>query len=127
MSLASVCHGGIVCVGVIFSRFLGVSFIISCIMDSLNLFSMPSFLLTGFIGRGRGVASCLLVSCCSWAGKCSCMGFLELVLATTVLDHSPSHNLVLARIGWGGGCLCIKCILILNSTCLKSFELHVQP
>ena len=33
------------CAGVIFSMFLGISLVISCIVDSLNLFGIPRFLL----------------------------------------------------------------------------------
>ena len=56
MSLASVHQGGLVCIGVIFSMFLGMSFMISCIMEVLNLRGIPGFLLVGFIGRGGCVS-----------------------------------------------------------------------
>jgi len=41
--------------GVIFSMFLGILFVISCIVDSLNLFGTPGFLV-GFMRKGGGAA-----------------------------------------------------------------------
>ena len=35
-----------------FSIFSGISFVVSCAVDSLNLFSMLGFLLAGLMGRG---------------------------------------------------------------------------
>ena len=51
VSFASVRHSGSVCFGMIFSMFPGISLVISCIVDSLNLLGMPGFLLAGFMGR----------------------------------------------------------------------------
>ena len=65
MSLASVRHGGNVCFGMIFSKFLGIFLVISCIVDSLNLFGIPSLLFVGITGRGGGESSCLSVSRCN--------------------------------------------------------------
>ena len=64
------------CFGMIFSMFPGISLVISCIVDSLNLLGMPGFL-AGFMGRGGGVVSCLSASRCRWAGSHLCMGFIE--------------------------------------------------
>ena len=44
------------CVCVIFSTFLGINLVISCIVDSLNLCGMPGLLLVGIVGRGGGAA-----------------------------------------------------------------------
>ena len=51
-SFASFRQGGIVCNGRIFSIFSGISFVISCTVNSLNLLGMPGFLFVGFMGRG---------------------------------------------------------------------------
>ena len=59
-SFASFCQGGIVCEGVFFSIFSGISFVISCTVDSLSLFGMPGFLLAGLMGRGGAAAVHLL-------------------------------------------------------------------
>ena len=61
LSCAPVRQGGIVCAGAIFSMFLGVPFVISCIVDSLNLFGIPRSLLVGITGRGGGAALVLVV------------------------------------------------------------------
>jgi len=39
-----------------FSMFLGILFVIPCIVGSLNLFGMAGFLLVGFMGKGGGAA-----------------------------------------------------------------------
>ena len=54
------------CFSMIFSKFLGIFFVISCIVDSLNLFGIPGLLFVGIIGRGGGVLLCLSVSHCRW-------------------------------------------------------------
>ena len=51
VSPASIHHSGLVCVGIIFSMFSGISFVISCIVDSLNRLGMLDFLLVGY-GEG---------------------------------------------------------------------------
>ncbi len=66
--------------GVIFSMFFGISFMILCIVDSLNFFGMPDFLLVGIMGRDGGVALCLSASCCGWAGNHSCTGFIGVMV-----------------------------------------------
>src|SRR5258706_2098344 len=78
-SPVSVHQGDNMCVDVIFSVFLGMSFMILCIVDSLNLFGMPGFLLVGMMGRGGGVASCPSASRCRCAGSHSCTGFIRSV------------------------------------------------
>ena len=56
-SFASFRQGEIVCDGIIFSIFSGISLVISCTVDSLNLLGMPGFLLVGFMGSGWGRGS----------------------------------------------------------------------
>src|ERR1700679_791317 len=82
--LVSICHGGSVCVGVTLSTFLGISPVTTCIVDSLNLFGMPGFLLVGLMGRGEGAALCLPASRCKWTGSRSCTGFVVSTLATNL-------------------------------------------
>ena len=71
------------CVGIIFSMFSGISFVISCIVDSLNRLGMPDFLLVGIMGRDGGSASCLSFLRCRWAGSRSCMGFVGSIFAAS--------------------------------------------
>jgi len=63
--------------------FFSISFMISCIVDSLNFFGMPNLLLVGITGRGGGMASCLSTSCCRWAGSHSCTRFVGLIFAAS--------------------------------------------
>jgi hypothetical protein len=79
-SFASFLQGRIVCDGVIFSIFTGISLVISCIVDSLNLFGMPGLLLVGFVGRNGGFVVCLLFSLRSWVGSQLYMGFVGSIL-----------------------------------------------
>ena len=48
------------CNSIFFSIFSGISFVISCAVDSLNLFGMPGFLLAALMGRG-GVSAVRLL------------------------------------------------------------------
>ena len=82
VSLTSVRHGGNACVGMIFSIFLGIFFVILCIVDSLNLFGIPGFLV-GITGRGGGVLSCLSISRCKWTGRRLCTGFVGSIFAAS--------------------------------------------
>ena len=68
LSCALVRHGGIVCVGAVFSMLLGIPFVISCIIDSLNLLGMPGFLLAGREcgGRSQLLSSSSSVACLSF-------------------------------------------------------------
>src|SRR6267154_3997741 len=115
MSLTSDLHGGVVCVGVIFSMFPGMSFMISCIIEDLNLFGMPGFLLAGVMGRGGGVVSCLPASRCRWAGSRSCMGFVRSVFAA---NHAAACCFMWFSQMWSGGTP--------DSTCMASIgRMHV--
>ncbi len=104
------------CVDVIFSVFLSMSFVISCIVDSLNLFGMPGFLLVGTMGRGGGAASCLSASHCRCTGSRSCTGFVRLVFVT-------SHTAACCFIWFSWNCrggipdlTCIVCIGVVLKT-----------
>ena len=48
-----------------FSKFLGIFLVISCIVDSLNLFGIPGLLFVGITRRGGGESSCPSVSHCN--------------------------------------------------------------
>jgi hypothetical protein len=69
------------CDSVIFSIFTGISLVILCIADSLNLFGIPGLLLVGFVGRNGGVVVRLLFSIHSWVGSRSYMGFVGSIFA----------------------------------------------
>ena len=115
-SLTSDLHGGVVCVGVIFSMFPGMSFVISCIVEDLNLFGMPGFLLAGVMGRGGGVVSCLPASHCRWAGSRSCMGFVRSVFAA---NHAAACCFMWFSQMWSGGTpdsTCMACIGVVVKT-----------
>ena len=72
------------CVGVIFLMFLGKSFVISCIVEILNLRGIPGFLLVGFIGRGGGVSWSIPASCCMRAGSRVWIGFVGSIFAASL-------------------------------------------
>ena len=61
-SLASIRHSGNMCFSMIFSKFLGIFLVISCIVDSLNLFGIPA----GEGGEGK----------CNKHGGDDCLGVI---------------------------------------------------
>ncbi len=112
----SVHQGSRVCVGVIFSMFFSISFMISCIVDFLNFLSMPDFLLVGITGRGGGAALCLSASHCRWVSSCSCTRFVELIFAAS---HTAAHCSMWSSRIWRGGVpdsTCMVCISVVVKT-----------
>ena len=63
--------------GTFFSIYSGISFVISCTVDSLNWFGMPTFLLAGLMGRGGVTTVHLLFPLRSCIGSHSWMGLSD--------------------------------------------------
>ena len=64
---------------------------ISRIVDSLNIFGMPDFLLAGIMGRGGGSASCLPATGRRWTGIRSCTGFVGVTLKDLQYDYQSNR------------------------------------
>ena len=111
-----------------FSIFPGISFVISCTVDSLSLFGMPGFLLAGPMGRDGAAAVRLLFPLRRCIGSRSWMGFVGSIF--TASRAAASCFIWFSRI-WSGGTLdsiCIACMgVVLNERARTKGERATFP